>query len=165
MNNLQQLFQDYSALRGTFESLELGWQPEALVPVQLEHRSEQLDRSGLEAHLPSLRQARGWLLCTDAVLILPHAADTALPPLCGEGVLNDGQRFRLEHLGGEQWRLHLFRISPSEPEQAQYLAQTLTHVHDHRAPANLRYQRLWGLQDNVPAPVLAVFDGFEEERT
>ncbi|MBK1673200.1 hypothetical protein CKO35_07740 [Ectothiorhodospira shaposhnikovii] len=172
MNRFESLLDDHRRFLRTCEEQGWDWIPPRLSPVRVQHSCEELDPNTVLERCRVLCSDHGWMQWPDEVRSLPAAPLDEMPPLDGEGRAADGTRWQLEYRGSNLWRLHRFQVEETESTPT-HLAEPVTHLNDHRAPAPLRYLRLYGFtqqpegadpSDAAPEPVLAVFDGFQEDR-
>lgn len=172
MNRLESLLADHRRFLRACEEQGWEWIPPALTPVRVKHDCEDLDSTTVHERCRALCNDHGWMQWPAEVRSLPAEPVDGMPPLEGEGRAADDTRWQLEYRGGDCWRLHRFRVEDTDTDPS-HLAEPVTHLNDHRAPAPLRYLRLYGFaghtdsdpaDDATPEAVLAVFDGFEEDR-
>lgn len=129
-----------------------------------------LEADELADHLAALGPVTGWLLEASAVRELwDEVLECQSLPLGGEWCRED-QHWQLEHIHGQQWRLHHYRLTPAEDASATHLGM---QVHQLKADGEgwLYYWCLWQPQNQcygelktiVPEQQLALFTGFNAE--
>lgn len=175
MNRLESLRNDHESFLENCRKRGWDWVASSLnrlTPVRVEHDCEELDPTTVHERCRALCNDRGWMQWPAEVRSLPAEPVDGMPPLEGEGRAADDTRWQLEYRGGDCWRLHRFQVEETDTAPS-HLAEPVTHLNDHRAPAPLRYLRLYGFaghadgepaDDAAPEAILAVFDGFEEDR-
>lgn len=161
MTQLVRTCHDWQALTQRLQALDIGWQPQALVPIKVEVAQQHLTAEEALAYMAKACSDQGWCQQPSALLKLPASAEQVQQlPLLAEGA-REGHSWKLRHLKGDNWLLVQVDYQQQvSAESATHLAEPVSHLSHHARDAQLGYLRLWTLEGNKPVLEMAILVAF-----